>query len=212
MHTDTSEKAPEAAGAAPTRLWLYLVFLVSGFAALLYQVVWQRALYAIYGINIESVTMVVTAFMLGLGLTYLAASGVNIWLARRRDKGRPAPGWERIWSATIWGQPASIAGAAVASLIMGETAAAIGAWAILSVAFWLLAFRFDARGLGKVGRIATGVLMLLVVGVHLALRGGAASADAVAWIVNAGFLLGGLALLAPDLRRAASSGPAVVTH
>lgn len=150
-------------------------------------------------------------FMLGLGLTYLAASGVNIWLARRRDKGRPAPGWERIWSATIWGQPASIAGAAVASLIMGETTAAIGAWAILSVAFWLLAFRFDARGLAKVGRIATGVLMLLVVGVHLALRGGAASADAVAWIVNAGFLFGGLALLAPDLRRAASSGPVVPT-
>ena len=35
MHTDTSEKAPGASGAAPTRLWLYLVFLVSGFAALL---------------------------------------------------------------------------------------------------------------------------------------------------------------------------------
>lgn len=52
----------------PGRLWIYVVFLLSGFAALLYQVVWQRALYAIYGINIESVTMVVTAFMLGLGV------------------------------------------------------------------------------------------------------------------------------------------------
>lgn len=52
----------------PGRLWIYAVFLLSGFAALLYQVVWQRALYAIYGINIESVTMVVTAFMLGLGV------------------------------------------------------------------------------------------------------------------------------------------------
>ncbi|MBX3192944.1 MAG: hypothetical protein KF819_38520 [Labilithrix sp.] len=50
------------------RAWIYLVFLLSGFAALLYQIVWQRALFAIYGINIESVTMVVTAFMLGLGI------------------------------------------------------------------------------------------------------------------------------------------------
>jgi predicted membrane-bound spermidine synthase len=50
------------------RAWIYAVFLLSGFAALLYQIVWQRALYAIYGINIESVTMVVTAFMLGLGV------------------------------------------------------------------------------------------------------------------------------------------------
>ena len=56
---------------------LYLVFLISGFAALLYQVVWQRSLYAIYGINIESVTMVVTAFMLGLGLGSLAGGTIS---------------------------------------------------------------------------------------------------------------------------------------
>ncbi len=44
------------------------VFFVSGGAALVYQVVWQRALFAIYGVNVESVTLVVTAFLLGLGL------------------------------------------------------------------------------------------------------------------------------------------------
>ena len=59
------------------RAWIYLVFFLSGFAALLYQIVWQRALYAIYGINIESVTMVVTAFMLGLGLGSLAGGAVS---------------------------------------------------------------------------------------------------------------------------------------
>lgn len=48
--------------------FLALVFFWSGFAALLYQVVWQRALYATFGINVESVTVVVTAFLLGLGL------------------------------------------------------------------------------------------------------------------------------------------------
>ena len=48
--------------------WPCLFFFVSGFPALLYQIVWQRALFTIYGVNIESVTMVVTAFMLGLGL------------------------------------------------------------------------------------------------------------------------------------------------
>ena len=59
------------------RAWIYAVFLLSGFAALLYQVVWQRALYAIYGINIESVTMVVTAFMLGLGVGSVAGGAVS---------------------------------------------------------------------------------------------------------------------------------------
>ena len=59
------------------RAWIYLVFFLSGFAALLYQVVWQRSLYAIYGINIESVTMVVTAFMLGLGVGSVAGGAVS---------------------------------------------------------------------------------------------------------------------------------------
>jgi len=59
------------------RAWIYAVFFLSGFAALLYQIVWQRALYAIYGINIESVTMVVTAFMLGLGLGSIAGGMVS---------------------------------------------------------------------------------------------------------------------------------------
>lgn len=61
----------------PGRAWIYVVFFLSGFAALLYQIVWQRALYAIYGINVESVTMVVTAFMLGLGLGSLAGGVVS---------------------------------------------------------------------------------------------------------------------------------------
>ena len=64
-------------GAITARVWIYLIFLLSGFAALLYQNVWQRALYSIYGINVECVTMVVTAFMLGLGLGSLVGGVVS---------------------------------------------------------------------------------------------------------------------------------------
>jgi spermidine synthase len=65
-------------------LRLYVIFVVSGFAALLYQVVWQRTLFAIYGINIESVTVIVTAFMLGLGLGSLLGGSLS------KDAKRPA--------------------------------------------------------------------------------------------------------------------------
>jgi len=58
-------------------VWLPVVFFLSGFAALLYQVVWQRVLYTIVGINVESVTVVVTAFLLGLGLGSLAGGVVS---------------------------------------------------------------------------------------------------------------------------------------
>ncbi|HLX84342.1 MAG TPA: fused MFS/spermidine synthase [Terriglobales bacterium] len=57
--------------------WWYLFFFFSGFPALLYQIVWQRALFTLYGVNIESVTMVVTAFMLGLGLGSLLGGWVS---------------------------------------------------------------------------------------------------------------------------------------
>ena len=57
--------------------WVYALFFISGFPALIYQIVWQRALFTIYGVNIESVTIVVSAFMLGLGLGSLAGGMVS---------------------------------------------------------------------------------------------------------------------------------------
>src|SRR3977135_2333362 len=58
-----------ASESRPSHLrWVYVLFFISGFPALIYQIVWQRALFTIYGVNIESVTLVVSAFMLGLGL------------------------------------------------------------------------------------------------------------------------------------------------
>ena len=56
---------------------LLVVFLLSGFSALLYQLVWQRALFAVYGIDIASVTVVVTAFMLGLGVGSLVGGHLS---------------------------------------------------------------------------------------------------------------------------------------
>ena len=49
-------------------VFLSVLFFCSGMPALIYQVVWQRALFAIYGANAQSVAVVVTAFMLGLGI------------------------------------------------------------------------------------------------------------------------------------------------
>src|SRR3979411_2343635 len=57
--------------------WIHIFFFCSGFPALIYQIVWQRALFAIYGVNIESVTVVVSAFMLGLGLGSLAGGRIS---------------------------------------------------------------------------------------------------------------------------------------
>ncbi len=84
MNTTTASlsNTPSHSSLIPSRQIrvLYVLFFFSGFPALIYQLVWQRALFRIFGVNIESVTIVVTAFMLGLGLGGLAGG----WLSKRR--------------------------------------------------------------------------------------------------------------------------------
>jgi MFS family permease len=50
--------------------------MISGTAALIYQVCWQRLLFEGFGVDIESVTIVVSTFMLGLGLGALAGGEI----------------------------------------------------------------------------------------------------------------------------------------
>lgn len=47
---------------------LSFLFLSSGIAALIDQIVWQRLLFSFFGVDLETVTLVVAAFMLGLGI------------------------------------------------------------------------------------------------------------------------------------------------
>src|SRR5438105_11990354 len=81
MSTLAAERTGAAARSAPWVRALCVLFFFSGFPALIYQLVWQRTLFRIFGVNIESVTIVVTAFMLGLGLGSL----VGGWLSKRRS-------------------------------------------------------------------------------------------------------------------------------
>src|SRR5579859_6891356 len=59
------------------------LFFCSGMPALIYQIVWQRALFSIYGVSAESVAIVVSAFMLGLGLGSLVGGWISSRFPRR---------------------------------------------------------------------------------------------------------------------------------
>lgn len=51
----------------PTRL-LTILFFISGCAALIYQIMWQRMLFVVFGVDLVSVTIIIAVFMFGLGL------------------------------------------------------------------------------------------------------------------------------------------------
>lgn len=139
--------------------------------------------------------------LLGLGLSYLAANGVFIWLQRRRDKGRPAPGWERVWMATVWGQPAALAAAAAVAVVASGAGVGgpVAAWLVVSAAFLAAAVRAPASLLTRAGQGATGLLMTLAGLAHAGLNGAAAT-DPMIWIVDGVLLVLGLGLLSLCVR------------
>jgi spermidine synthase len=62
---------------------LAALFILSGFAALIYQIVWQRALFTAFGVNIESITLIVAVFMFGLGVGSLVGGALSKRFPRR---------------------------------------------------------------------------------------------------------------------------------
>lgn len=77
-HPNHSAEHAAAQSHAEPKMWhYYVLFFLSGFPALLYQIVWQRALFTLFGVDIESVTIIVTVFMLGLGLGSLAGGKLS---------------------------------------------------------------------------------------------------------------------------------------
>jgi spermidine synthase len=67
-------------------LFLIIIYFFSGFAALVYQVVWQRWLVFFTGISSVNISLIVSAFMAGLGLGYL----VGGYLADKLKAGQHA--------------------------------------------------------------------------------------------------------------------------
>src|ERR1700730_5770077 len=61
---------------------LCVLFFFSGFPALIYQLTWQRALFRGFRVYIESVAIVVTAFMAGLGFGSLQCGVISKCHAR----------------------------------------------------------------------------------------------------------------------------------
>jgi predicted membrane-bound spermidine synthase len=75
--SDSGEPArPTRSGEAAAHALVFVLFFTSGFAALLYQVIWQRVLALFSGADVYSVTIIVAAFMAGLGCGSLVGGHV----------------------------------------------------------------------------------------------------------------------------------------
>jgi uncharacterized iron-regulated membrane protein len=133
----------------------------------------------------------VAYLLLGLGLTSVTSSGVAIWLARRRAKGRPAPRWERVWIAFVWSQPFAYAVSALAALALPTPPVAV--WGVATLLACAAAIPWTPATISAGLRLATAAALLLTAGGHLA-RNAGRLADPVGGIVDAGLVLTALLL------------------
>ena len=47
-------------------IFIKTIFFMSGFSALIYQIAWQRMLFTAFGVDLESITVIISVFMAGL--------------------------------------------------------------------------------------------------------------------------------------------------
>ena len=81
----------------------------------------RQALYSVYRLHFGqfgSLWVCAVYGVLGLALTIISASGINIWLARRGGRN-----WiNDVWAATVWGLPLALSLSAFASIVLGLSA------------------------------------------------------------------------------------------
>ncbi|RGP54733.1 PepSY-associated TM helix domain-containing protein [Pseudomonas abyssi] len=139
--------------------------------------------------------------LLGAALCLITTSGVRIWLLRRSDSGRAAPGWQRQWDAVLWGQPLIYALLAILTLLRPE-APTLPAWLLLTASSLLIAavpVRADTSN--RLWHVALSSSLPVLVATHLAVHGW--PKDPIALLINAALMLCAM-LLVLRLRRSAA--------
>lgn len=81
--------------------------------------------------------------VLGAALTFVTATGFNIWLERQAERGRPRPRLRSAWKAWTRGAPAALAAAALSSHVLPV---AWTFWSLVFIAQGLAAPDFRVRG------------------------------------------------------------------
>lgn len=125
----------------------------------------RQVLYSVYRIHFghfgeawDGLWVKLAYLLLGLALTVVSVSGVNIWLARRGGRN-----WVNdLWCAGVWGTPAALALSAIGSVVGGVTPIGLflaGLAVCLGLCLWL---RDEVRSAALLKWISAALLLLLV--------------------------------------------------
>ena len=115
--------------------------------------------------------------LLGLALTVVAVSGVNIWLARRKHRDLLNP----LWTGFVWGAPLALAVSALAQVVFGIPATALFWITLLLCGCLSRLLDDDRRTRRQLLWYTAGAAFALVAG-HMAKFGSHAVGGAALWV------------------------------
>ncbi|WP_114950731.1 PepSY-associated TM helix domain-containing protein [Sphingosinicella terrae] len=72
--------------------------------------------------NYGGLPVKIAYFLLGLAVTVVSATGVHIWLGKRRRRGLHEPRLKAAWEGIVWGAPAALAVTLAARFVIGDGA------------------------------------------------------------------------------------------
>ena len=117
----------------------------------------QSSLFRLHFGHFGGIPVKIMFLLLGTALCVITASGVNIWLAKRRQRKLPAEAIDRVWQVAVWGTLGLIPLSAVLYLILnvppvpvfwiGLAVLAIVAWRAGTAAIWSSRLRAAAWAL-----------------------------------------------------------------
>lgn len=191
-HPDTDEEHIIVGTHYPDRLIYAEQFLFSGEGEFLNKVGFsdgepgRQAIFSVYRLHFGhfgGIGVKLLYLVLGLALTVIAVSGINIWLAKRKHRDY----LNNLWVGLVWGTPLAFALSAITQVLIGWPSVALF-WGTIIVAMgtaqWLDREALSRRWLQW---LTVACLLLLALG-HILVFGTKALAGAALWI-NIGLVL-----------------------
>lgn len=153
----------------------------------------RQVLYSIYRLHFGyfgSFAVKIGYGTLGLALTVVSVTGVNVWLARRRK----TDALNDVWTGIVWGLPVAIVVSAITQIVFGIPSLPV-VWGVVVLACSYAAYARDESESRRRLLNLLALAMTALVPAHIAAFGGDAL-KGLPLAVNAGLALAALALLA----------------
>jgi uncharacterized iron-regulated membrane protein len=141
----------------------------------------RQVIYSSYRIhfgNFGGVPVKILYALLGLSLTVVSVTGINIWLARRKTRDYI----NDLWIATVWGAPAALALTTITEILLNVPSTVVFWVALIASIAWALRVKNPARARRDLCAATAVLLGGFVVGYLL--KFDTTSLPMVAWWIN----------------------------